>query len=177
MFYQAPAAAEKSAYEDFIRASLLSNINLAWALGAKTIINICPGCDMTWNLYGLDAGIPVLYYTEFLLGVFRQGRWEGEIDFYEGCHKLHKLASVSLARAVSGAKELLSRIEGLKYNEVSPDLCCRVVPAAIFDACRTGTLVTSSQCCYSLLLAARPQNGPSVKFLAETVCEAVRDKR
>jgi hypothetical protein len=124
---------------------------------------------MTWNPYGLDAGIAVLYYTEFLLGVFRQGRLEGGIDFYKGCHRLHELAPASLARAVCGAKELLSRVEGLKYHEVSPDLCCRVVPAAIFDACRTGTLVTSSRCCYSLLRAARPKDGPAVKFLAETL--------
>ena len=52
-------------------------------------------------------------------------------------------------------------------------MCCRVVPKDIFAACKSDTLVTPSQCCYSLLLAARPENGPKVKFLAELLYEAL----
>jgi hypothetical protein len=132
---------------------------------------------MTWNLYGGNLGIDILYYTEFLLSVFKRGILEKEIDFYEGCHKVHKLSPESLNRGVTGATELMSRIEGLKYHEVSSGMCCRVVPGDIFAACKTGTLVTPSQCCYSLLLAARLENSPQVKFLAETLYEALTDNR
>jgi Fe-S oxidoreductase len=178
MFYKAPeSAAEKLRYEDFIRESLLTNVIQAKELGAKTIINICPGCDMTWNLYGGNLGIDIVYYTEFLLTVFKRGQLDKEIDFYEGCHKLHKLSPESLTRGISAAKELMSRIEGLKYHEVSSDMCCRIAPAEIFAACKTDTLVTPSQCCYIILMAARPKNSPEVKFLAETMYEAVTNNR
>ena len=176
MFYKEPGAGEKIEYEGFISESLLSNIIQAKELGAKIVINICPGCDMTWNLYGKNLGIEIIYYTEFLLAVFKSGKLTKEIDFYEGCHKLHKLSSGSLNRGISSAKELLSRIEGLKYHEVSSDMCCRVVPKDIFAACRTETLVTPSQCCYSLLTTTRPEGGPQVKFLAEVLCEALQVK-
>lgn len=178
MFYKAPgSAAEKTEYEDFIRESLLRNVIQAKELGAKAIINICPGCDMTWNLYGKDLGIDVVYYTEFLLGVFKEGKLEKEIDFYEGCHKLHKLSPESLERGITAAKELLSRVERLKYHEVASDMCCRVMPRDIFTACKTETLVTPSQCCYSLLQAARFENSPHIKFLAEILYEALQNTK
>jgi Fe-S oxidoreductase len=176
MFDKEPAdAGEKRKYDDFIRESLLNNINQARELGAKTILNICPGCDMTWNLSGASFGINIIYYTEFLLGVYTKGILDKEIDFYEGCHRVHKLSPDSLGRGIGSAKELLSRIEGLKYNEISSAMCCRDVPQDIFATCRTDTLVTPSQCCYSLLVTARPEQGPRVKFLGEVLFEALRN--
>ena len=177
MFYKEPGTAgEKLEYEDFIRESLLRNVIQAKELGAKTIINICPGCDMTWNLYGSKLGIDIMYYTEFLLGVFKEGKLEKQTDFYEGCHRVHKLSAESLGVAVASAKELLSRVDGLKYNEIPSELCCRISPGDIFKMCKTDTLVTPSQCCLSLLLAARPNGGPHVKFLAELLYEALPGK-
>ena len=175
MFYNEPAGAgEKRKYDDFIRGSLLDNVNQAKELGATAIVNICPGCDMTWNLYGANLGIDIVYYTEFLLGRYKKGMLDREIDFYEGCHRVHKLSPDSLERGIGSAKDLLSRIEGLTFNEISSDMCCRDVPQEIFAKCKTDTLVTPSQCCYSLLMTARPENGPQVKFLGEVLFEAVQ---
>jgi Fe-S oxidoreductase len=175
MFYKEPAGAgEKRKYDDFICESLLNNVNQAKELGAKAIVNICPGCDMTWNLYGASLGIDIVYYTEFLLGIYQKGMIEKEIDFYEGCHKLHKLSPVSLERGVGSAKDLMSRVEGLKFNEISSDMCCRDVPQDIFAKCTTDALVTPSQCCYSLLVTARQEKGPRVKFLGEVLFEALQ---
>jgi hypothetical protein len=53
-------------------------------------------------------------------------------------------------------------------------MCCRDVPQEIFAKCKTDTLVTPSQCCYSLLMTARPENGPRVKFLGEVLFEALQ---
>lgn len=177
MFYKEPGSAgEKRKYEDFLRDSLLCNVIQAKELGAKTIINICPGCDMTWNLYGKNLGIDIIYYTEFLLGVFKEGKLARQIDFYEGCHKLHRLSPESLNRATTAVKELVVRVNGLESHEVPSELCCRIVPEKIFAACQTGTLVTPSQCCYSLLARARPKDGPQVKFLAEVLFEVTQNK-
>jgi Fe-S oxidoreductase len=175
MFYQAPPdAGEKRTYDDFIRGSLLENVTRARELGARAIVNICPGCDMTWNLYGASLGIDIVYYTEFLLSRYQKGILEKAIDFYEGCHRVHKLSPDSLGRGIVSAKELLSRIEGLKFNEISSEMCCRTVPQEIFAQCTTDTLVTPSQCCYSLLATARPEKGPEVKFLGEVLFEALQ---
>ncbi len=176
MIYNEPAAPDRQKYEDFIRESLRRNVITAKELGAQAIINICPGCDMTWNLCGKNLGIDIVYYTEFLLDVFKEGQLNKDIDFYEGCHKVHKLSPESLERGITSAKELLSRIKGLKYHEISSAMCCRIVPQDIFADCKTDTLVTPSQCCYSLLVAARPANGPKVKFLAELLLEATQHR-
>jgi Fe-S oxidoreductase len=175
MFYQEPAdAGEKRKYDDFIRESLLNNANQARELSAKAIVSICNGCDMMWNLYGASLGIGIVYYAEFLSGIYKKGMLDKEIDFYEGCHKLHRLSPDSLERGISSAKDLMSRIEGLKFNEISSDMCCRTVPQDIFAKCTTDTLVTPSQCCYSLLMTARPEHGPQVKFLGEVLFEALQ---
>jgi Fe-S oxidoreductase len=175
MFYNEPAdAGEKRTYDDFIRGSLRDNVNQARELGAKAIVNICPGCDMTWNLYGASLGIDIVYYTEFLLGRYQRGRLKKAIDFYEGCHRVHKLSPDSLGRGIVSAKVLLSRTEGLKFNEISSDMCCRTVPQEIFAKRATDTLVTPSQCCYSLLVTARPGKGPRVTFLGELLFEALQ---
>ena len=126
MFYNEPAdTGESRKYDDFIRGSLLDNVNQAKDLGATTIVNICPGCDMTWNLYGASLGIDIVYDTEFLLGRYQKGMLKKAIDFYEGCHRVHKLSPDSLERGIGSAKDLLSRIEGLTFNEISSDMCCR----------------------------------------------------
>ena len=75
MFYKEQVNdSEKEEYEDFIRESLLKNVIAAKELGAKAIISICPGCDMTWNLYGKKLGIDIMYYTEFLLPLFKNAK-------------------------------------------------------------------------------------------------------
>jgi Fe-S oxidoreductase len=177
MFYNEPAdAGEKRKYDDFIRGSLLENVNQARELGAKAILNICPGCNMTWNLYGASLGIDIVYYTEFLLGLYQKGMLEKAIDFYEGCHRVHKLSPDSLERGIGGARELLSRIEGLKVNEISSAMCCRDVPQEIFAKCTTDALVSPSQCCYSLLVTARPEKGPRATFLGELLFEALQTR-
>jgi hypothetical protein len=71
-------------------------------------------------------------------------------------------------------RSTLSRIKGLTSTEISSDMCCRTVPQEIFAKCTTDTLVTPSQCCYSLLVTARPEKGPEVRFLGEVLFEALQ---
>ena len=63
VFYQKPSDDEKRQYDDFIRRSLASNIRQAKELGAKGMINLCPGCHMIWNIHakGQGAGDSLLY--------------------------------------------------------------------------------------------------------------------
>ncbi len=112
-------------------------------------------------------------YTECLSGIVDGAKSEKEFDFYEGCHKLHKLEPESLRLAEGSGHELLSRIKGLKYRVISDGLCCRSSADKILSRVKSGTLVTPSQCCYSILKAAAPKGKPEVKFLAEVLCEAV----
>ncbi len=174
MFYEKTDSRQKSGYDDFIRRSLETNINRAKELGAKTLVNICPGCNMTWNIYGRGLGLDIKYYTDFLSDIITEARLEKNIDYYEGCHKLHKVEPESLRLSEGSNHELLSRIKGLSYRVISDGLCCRISADKILSRVKTGTLVTPSQCCYSNLKAAITNGKPEVKFLAEVVGEAVR---
>jgi Fe-S oxidoreductase len=173
VFYQKPNDDEERQYGNFIRRSLASNIRQAKKLEAKAIINICPGCHMIWNIHAKGQGLDIVYYTEVLAGLIGNTGLNREIDFYEGCHKLHRLEPASLRQAEESTHKLLSRIEGLKYHLISDGICCRTAPDKIFSTVKTETLVTPSQCCYSILMAARPKNGPRVKFLAEVLLDAL----
>ena len=173
MFYQKADTKQKKQYDDFIRKSLENNVRQAKELGAKTVINICPGCNMTWNIYAKGQGLDIIYHTEFLTRIIDKAKLDLDIDFYEGCHKLHKLEPESLRHAEGSGHELLSRIKGLKYRVISDGLCCRSSADKILSRVKSGTLVTPSQCCYSILKAAAPKGKPEVKFLAEVLREAV----
>lgn len=166
---------QRNSYEDFARQCLIKNVTKAKEFGVKGIVTLCCGCNTMWNSYCEDQRLAVSHYLDLTLELFPGSRLNREVDFYEGCHRLHNFTTDFQESMIDNSKKVLARVEGLKLREVSNGLCCRVSPGKIFASSCTNTIVTPSVCCYSFLTLSRPEDGPKVKFLTEILCESLAD--
>ena len=160
-------------YDDFARKSEYHNILKAKELGAKAIITICAGCNTMWNRLSKNQGLEIRHYLDLILDVFEQAHLEREIDFYEGCHRPHNFVPEFQNSIPEKSKRILACIEGLAFNELPAELCCRVAPEKVMSLSRTGTIVTSSSCCYSYLTRSCNADSPKVQFLGELLSESL----
>jgi Fe-S oxidoreductase len=160
-------------YEDYTYQCLEKSYKQARDLGSRKIVTICPGCNTTWNRYYGDQDVDVMHYLDLLLIAFSGSSLSRNIDFYEGCHKLHNFVPDFQDSMIQNSKDVLSRIQGLTVNEISSSICCRVSPQKVFSASKTETIVTPSGCCYTQLTKSNSENGPNIKFIAEIVYESL----
>lgn len=160
-------------YDDFARKSECQNILKAKELGARSIVTICAGCNTMWNRLSKNQGLEIRHYLDLILDVFEHARLEREIDFYEGCHRLHNFVPEFQKSILENSKKVLTRIEGLALYELPAKLCCRIAPEKVMSLSRTGTIVTPSACCYSFLTRSRTADSPKIKFLGELLSESL----
>ena len=97
------------------------------------------------------------------------------ISFYEGCHRWHRFVPDFQESILENSQKVMARVEGLSFNEISSDVCCRFGAPKIFASRQTNTIVTPSSCCYSFLTQARSIDSPKVKFLTEILCESLNN--
>lgn len=149
------------------------NLAAAEALGAKSVVTFCPNCNARYRKHSGNSALPVLYWTDLVAPLIQGLRLESKVDFYEGCHRDQ---NVVLPNAIDPvvSKSLIDGVEGLVYNEVNSDICCKQKPQDIFGAMETKTLVTPTACCYGLLWKARPQ-GVQVAFLSDLLLQAITE--
>lgn len=149
------------------------NIAAAEALGAQAVVTFCANCNARYRRHLRRAGPPILYWTDLVSAKAGGLKLDKKVDFYEGCHRDQ---NVVLPGAIDAAvsKNLLSGIQGLSYNEVSSDLCCKQKAADIFIAMKTDVLVTPTSCCYGTLFKSRP-SGTRVAFLTDLLLLAVEN--
>ena len=166
-------AKEGPDYEVYSRRSLNNKITQAKDLGASGLVTICPGCNVMGNRYNEDHGVVVLHYLDLLLKVFEGSRLHLEVDFYEGCHRWHRFTPDFQESIPENSKKLMARVEGLVFNEISSDICCRFGASKVFASSQTGVIVTPSSCCYGFLTGARSADSPKVKSLTEILFESV----
>ena len=160
-------------YDDFARKSESQNIVKAKELDARAIVTICAGCNTMWNRLSKNQGLEIRHYLDLILDVFEHAHLEREIDFYEGCHRLHNFVPEFQRSIPENSKRILARIEGLTLHELPAKLCCRKAPEKVMSLSRTGTIVTPSACCYSFLTRSRTVDSPKIKFLGEILSESL----
>ena len=162
-------------YEAYSRRSLSNKITQAKDLGASAIVTVCPGCNVMSNRYNKDHGIVVLHYLDLILKVLKESKLSLKVDFYEGCHRWHRFVPDFQESIPENSQKVMARVEGLSFNEISSDVCCRFGAPKIFASGQTNTIVTPSSCCYSFLTQARSTDSPKVKLLTEILCESLNN--
>jgi len=169
-------AHEKEHYEDFARLCLNKNLDQAKNLDARAIVTLCCGCNTMWNSYAKEQSFPIWHHLDLILETFPGLPVNKEVDFFEGCHRLHNFTPHFQESMIESSKKVLAMVEGLTVREISSKLCCRFTPEKVFASSRTDTIIVPSVCCYSFLNLSRPSGGPKVKFIAEMLCESLDSK-
>lgn len=157
---------------------ILNNCRQAEALGAKSIVLFCAGCEPNYANLLNETKLEVISYIDLLERYFNGGKLNLDVDYYAGCFRFRRRLT-SMPLNVEAAQHVLGKIEGLKVNQLDNNLCCfkeqQVSP--LLDSLKTKTLVTiCSGCYYKLKGILKDRDGYEVKMLPEIVMEAVQNK-
>ena len=150
------------------------NMAAAESLGARALVTFCANCNARYRRHLVNPSLPILYWADLILDKLGGLALETTIDFYEGFHR-DQNAILPGAMDPAIGKSLLRRIDGLAYNEIDSDMCCKQKPQDIFAAVRTGLLVTPTSCCYGYLSRTRPRETRLV-FLTDILLWALEDE-
>jgi Fe-S oxidoreductase len=158
-------------YEDQARIWNRRNCTKARDLGARTVINLCAGCNTSYLRHAADLIRPV-YYINYFRELPFSGHLDLNIDYYEGCHKKHSYYPECQAREES-TLALLDMIEGLTYRRIPGSICCTQVPHQVLKRVGSSVLLAPSSCCYSNLRANNTDPKLNVISFIEILAKAL----
>jgi len=131
------------------------NIDQARKLGAKRLIIFCSPCYPIYKQAFPEEDI--IFYTQAIHESLGPLKYQGEIDYYAGCYRLHKkFAPVPMDLKSTDA--VFNKIEGLSVNRISAPACC-FKPEGLdhmIKNVKTGCLVHICTGCYFQALQNMP---------------------
>jgi hypothetical protein len=155
------------------REFLSRNLARSEALQASRIIIFCSPCYPIYKQAFPEKEI--VFYPAAMAEHIKPLRFEGEIDYYAGCYRLHRrLAPVPMDLA--SIDSVFSKIAGLRVNRISAPQCCFTAPglAHMIEQIRTGTMVHCCTGCFQQARANLPADKPvRIMMLPEFVQLAV----
>ncbi len=102
-----------------------------------------------------------------------------EIDYYAGCHRLHRRLSPA-PMELGSTDEVLARLQGLRVNRISAPHCCFSQEGLrhMMEGVRTDTMVHVCTGCYQQAQRNRPQHKETkIVMLPDLVAMAYEQDR
>jgi Fe-S oxidoreductase len=164
-------------FQELARGFVMENFRQAEALGAKSIVLFCAGCEPSYSNCKDATRLEIISYVELLDRYFRGGKLNLEVDYYPGCYRFrHRITKEPIN--VEAAMRVLQKIEGLKVNQLDRSLCCYIPPQLerLAGTLQTNNLVTICTGCHSYLRQyLGEKSNYRVGMLPEIVLEALQD--
>jgi len=164
-------------FKELARGFIMENFRQAEALGAKSIVLFCAGCEPSYSNCRDATRLEIISYVELLDRYFRGGRLDLEVDYYPGCYRFRSRITAEPID-VEAAMRVLQKIDGLGVNQLDSSLCCYIPPQLeqLAGSLKTSNLVTiCTGCHFSLNQYLQERNNYRVKMLPEIVLEALQD--
>ncbi|MDP2643599.1 MAG: (Fe-S)-binding protein [Desulfobacterales bacterium] len=155
---------------DYARNFEGRNLDRIRKLGAGKIVTACPGCNTRYNQFQAHGDVEILYYTQLLARYAKDIRLDSEVNFYEGCHKHHRLPGFKID--IQSSRALVKGMQALDVTDI-PNYCCRNLAEKIFEKANTGTIVTPTSCCWSFLTNQAKPDSPDVLTLTQLMCRSL----
>lgn len=151
------------------REFLSLNMEAARGLGAQRLVIFCSPCYPIYKHALPEENI--VFYPTTIAEAMQEVRYDGRIDYYPGCYRLHRrFAPVSMD--LESTEEVFAKIEGLDINRIDAPKCCYKPEgvAHMMDSIETETMVHICTGCYGQALANRPEgSGTGILMLPEFV--------
>jgi len=97
------------------------NIRRARELGAQRLVIFCSPCYPIYrHAFPKEQ---ILFYPEIIAEAMGRLRYDGAIDYYAGCYKLHRRFS-PVPMDLQSTDKVFRNIEGLTVNRISAPRCC-----------------------------------------------------
>jgi Fe-S oxidoreductase len=147
------------------------NLKAARELGAKRLIIFCSPCYPIFKHAAPDEDI--IFYPAAISEVMEGAAFDGKIDFYAGCYKLHKRFSPA-PMDLKSTNKVFSKIDGLTLNRISAPQCCYKAEglAHMIDNIQTETMVHICTGCYGQALSNLPQGSTTKVMMLPEFAEA-----
>ncbi len=155
------------------RRFVAMNLEMARELGARRLVIFCSPCYPIYKHAFPEEDI--VFYPRAMAEAVQALPWDGEVDYYAGCYRLHRRFS-PVPVDLESVEEVFSRLQGLKVRRISAPHCCYKPEgiAHLVDNLRATTLVTVCTGCYGQALASvPPERGTEVLMLPELVERAL----
>jgi hypothetical protein len=98
-----------------------NNLGQAKNLGAKRIIIFCSPCYPIYKLAFPDENI--VFYPQAIDELIDEMVFNGKIDYYAGCYRLHRKFS-SVPMDLKSTNRVFAKMKGLNINRISAPNCC-----------------------------------------------------
>jgi len=162
-------------FKQISRKLIAKNFEQASKLGAKSIVLFCGACEPNYaNCMDL-TDLEVILQGDLLDRYFTGGKLDSAIDYYAGCYRFRRKITDKPVD-VSAASRVLSRIEGLKVNNVDNKLCCYIPPhlEQLKGSLQTDAVINICTGCYfNLKNSLAKDASKQVRMLPEIVWEAI----
>ncbi len=158
------------------------NIEQAKALGARTVVTLCQGCDTVYRMHKDAWDLEVIWYPELIERFFTGGKLQLKADYYAGCYRLDSRLANPNPPNLDSAIRIMSKIEGLELNHLSNRWCCKKTKELDMLVPTLQNEVVINVCCgcyaalsYALgLFELYGKGNNRVKLLTEVVWDAVK---
>lgn len=164
-------------FKELARGFIVENFRQAEALGAKSIVFFCTGCEPSYSNCKDATRLEIISYFELLARYFQGGKLNLEVDYYPGCYRFRRRITTEPID-VKPAMQILQKIEGLDVNQLDNSLCCYIPPELeqLANSLKTNNLVTiCTGCHYHWKQYLQEEKNYRVTMLPEIVLEALHD--
>ena len=145
------------------------NIRAAKCLGAKRLVIFCSPCYPIYR--HAFPGERIAFYPEVVGEAMGPRHYDGIIDYYAGCYKLHRKFS-PLPMDLASTDKVFAAISGLEVNRIEAPHCCYTPKGLshMIDHTINSTMVHICTGCYGQARRSLPeQKHTSVLMLPEFV--------
>jgi len=151
------------------REFVTHNVEQARELGAKRLVIFCSPCYPIYKHAFPEEDI--VFYPAALGEVLGQLQFNGQIDYYAGCYKLHRKFS-PVPMNLESVDAIFAKIKGLDVNRISAPKCC-FTPEGLTHmtgSVSTKTMVHVCTGCYGQAVSTIPSDsGVEVLMLPQFV--------
>jgi len=157
------------------RDFILRNFEQAEELGAESMVLFCAACEPSYSNYRHETSLEIISYMDLINRYFDGGKLNMEVDYYEGCYRFRrKMTNKPLD--LEPARQVFSKIEGLKTNYLDSNLCCYIPPhlEKVVDSLKSRNIITICSGCYSQLNNVLKDRGDfQIRMLLEIVAASI----
>lgn len=148
------------------------NIEAMKDLGARRLVIFCSPCYPIYKHAFPDLNI--VFYPVTIGEVMDEVRYDGRIDYYAGCYRLHRrFAPVPMD--LESTEEVFAKMKGLDIHRISAPKCCYKPEGTshMIENIETRTMVHICTGCYSQALANLPEGSETEVLMLPEFIEKV----
>jgi hypothetical protein len=161
---------------DLSKEFVALNIRKAKELGAKRLVIFCSPCYPIYKYAFPDEDI--VFYPQIIQEATPEIDYDGDIDYYPGCYRLHKKFSPA-PMDLKSTEAVFKKLKGITINRISAPACCYKPDglAHMIESVKTKQMVHICTGCYGQAMMNMPADrGVNISMLPDFIEETLSSR-